>query len=382
LESWKEIIEKKDPERIFRFLLSNRSFLDFFPKEILRVLFERVVNSYRLEVIAKTVRGFQEEIPKDLKEKAILKIVKVLERGYRIWIDRTQERKFLLQILPDCPSVLKPRVIKRLLEFSHGLIRKAETIAEIPEGCLIDREILEELIPKDRRVPSKIIFAVISRKDCPKEIKERGINKLIYQGNFNEIFKVLPYLPDRDRITQIQRFLSKKDSKWALAILVRYGENLPISIKKKIFQILRSTPPLLISPFAQQIITEFLGESWLWVSEIIIQERLFENYYAIRNLLEEIGEAHFQRINGIPVFRDLPWSVCDIEKKRIGNQKIITGALLRVVADSEITQVLLLKDSRGSYAYRTHPRARTVKEAIAYGFQLDPSKFKGFVEEK
>jgi hypothetical protein len=40
------------------------------------------------------------------------------------------------------------------------------------------------------------------------------------------------------------------------------------------------------------------------------------------------------------------------------------------------------KSSLRSFAFKIDPRARDVNEAIAYGFQLDPSKFKGFSIEK
>jgi len=226
-----------------------------------------------------------------------------------------------------------------------------------------------------------------TRKDY-YEIKNKALKKLIDSGDSHLIFRVIREidLPAEKRIQQIKKLL-EKELIWTYLLL--RDTPLPLNLQEMALDRIHSTiEPEHITPLASEIIQEILGDKWIILSKKIENEI---NHFADLSVRPFVGTTpshwFFRTVNEITVFRDARWFVFDREERLINQQKIITGALLVLQFGEDLSErVILFKDTTTpdfkGYAYMADPRANTVEEAIAYGYQLDPEKFKGFFVEK
>lgn len=384
----KKRLEDMSPEWIVDFLRKNENEHIDLPEEIIQRCLETLIskgeNLEHFQTALFWIQTISKEKQIELKDRALMKALVMIEEMPPF----SGAAHFLHKYFLPCPSNLRERIErtwKRLLSSMNArslLFWIRELFGEY-ESEWIGITAFEEILSRDN--PELICEALtLSPAKLPSEMVKQGIEKIFASGNAVLILKIIKELniPKEQKLQQLEKILAKEDPAVAYSILINISD-LPLDLQEKAFEIIHKIKTEEISPLALEVIEEILGQKWIIItSELREKIREFE-----RGLPLPYG---FQRINEIPVFPGERWFIRDIEKRIVKGKEIITGALLwrpvvRVLSEGpEFEQVILLLDLGNfkGYAYLTNPRAKTVEEAIAYGYQLDPEKFKGFFVEK
>jgi len=353
----KERLEKASPDCVADFLTRRCCNLsEELIQRCLKVIIDRgdlesigTILIYEKELLLKRLPGLR----KELLERALTMIEntpfltwraqhflyfhwKPFMEDFKKRLEKTLKR-FLLSENPN-------DLLWLLIEFPCDNFKKLKLLA-------IKRlkERMEEIIEV---ITLKQVFSLIRDSDLLWKQKLKLLRKILNQKNLDEGHLILAYSILRD-------------------------SKFPLDLQEKAMEVLHSQQTRYISRPVLKIIKKILRRRWVPMTE------------EFATSLSETGmidwpRLRFQRVNEIPVFPDRRWRIIDIEEKISGNRKTITGALLRYGRLNQGEQVILLLDldKFNGYAFRADPRAKTVEEAIAYGYQLDPGKFKGFAIEK
>jgi DNA-binding transcriptional ArsR family regulator len=239
----------------------------------------------------------------------------------------------------------------------------------------------------------RLLYEIILFPDTPPKIREEAKKKMKESKNCYYLYLLLKrnVFSEKEKNEILEMIFS---TNVLLSYLALISIPCPKELVEKALKIL-PTKAKEVPPFIQRVIKIFFGDQIVFYDSLTMHNILWEeNVRKIlsKELISEIKQdirvpypqGFLRTINEVPIFNDVKWLLCDLQEKEINGEKIITAALLShpTLPYEPDRKVILLRDSRGSYVYRAHPRANSVSQAIAYGFQLDPSKFKGFVEEK
>lgn len=328
--------------------------------------------------------------PEDFKSKALEKIAnEILEKS----IITKEERETLHRFFQKFPENLMEKVIQKFLDLEDhiGLLGMLHLSEETygPRTIKWREKAKKKIIDGKDPYP---VYYLLSKFSFAEEEKRDALAKIISSNDAGLIYLAL---------LQIEGWSLDFQEK-ALNFLRSFEYRAPRE------EIIESKPTEMTSPVID-VIESIFGDKWILYSRAL-KRALWETYgktynyqnadfnksiredYEFHESSENYLYRHFWRTrDGIPVFRDVLWFLRDLEKKEIAGIKLVTGALLYFAPtiDRHVTreplQVLLLLNLNGGskgYAFLANPRARTVKEAIAYGCQIDPEKFKGFLVEK
>lgn len=384
-------MEEKDTERVKR--LEDKSsdwifdFLDFnkaynLPEELVQSCLDVLISRHGLSSVAISLRDKRIWhkayliLPQGFKNETLNKILDIIEAKPLVGNEERETLSTFLYQFPENLNEKLKRILKKFLvskdpEILRWLLRLPSGFEEIGKSAV------EKIIAGN---DIELISRVLKSKKLPSEIEQEGIKKVVASKEFRLIYSVLIIfdLPQHQKIQAIEALLSQKNPAYSYLIL-RNIPNLPIDLEKEMIQIIKSeTKAEEITSLTLEAIKQILGQRWILMT------------YALRKQIEEIDndinpDWRFERIgNEIPVFENTLWFLRDREQKAINDKTMTTGALLWVEHHRDNFQVILLLDPSNfkGYAYQADPKAKTVKEALAYAFQLEPEKFKGFVEEK
>jgi hypothetical protein len=386
----KKRLEDMSPEWIVDFLRKNENEHIDLPEEIIQRCLETLIskgeNLDHFQTALFWIRTISKEKQIELKDRALMKALEIIEEMPPS--SGAAHFHFLYEYFRPFPPNLRERIErtwKRLLSSmgSRDLLFWLKELFWENESKWIGITVFKEIL--SRGDPELICEALtLSQAKLPSEMVKQGIEKIFASKDDVLILRILKEfnISKEQRLQQLEKILAKEDPAVAYSILINISDP-PLDLQERAFEIIHKIKTEEISPLALEVIEEILGQKWIIITpEFSRKIREFD-----RDLPLPYG---FQRINEIPVFPGGKWFIRDIEKRIVKGKEIVTGALLwrplvRVLSEGpEAEQVILLLDLGNfkGYAYLTNPRAKTVEEAIAYGYQLDPEKFRGFLIEK
>lgn len=337
-----------------------------------------------------------EKWPEDLRKKALLKALEFFEKeakrrkeSHLIENFESDERDFLIKYLLPNSGLFRERierVFKNLISWADR-----DSLCWMVDHLPTEFEDVKILTVERQLTCSwgdfNVIFDGLKRlKTFPKisqsmeELRDRCIQRLLTNPRswLPEVFAEFEF-PINQKLEIIKKAFANHKEMIAFLIL-RYIPGMPEDLQEEYFDHLHSVEkPKNITAPALNIIEKICGKRYIILTKEILSK--------LTDKIDRIDDD-FQRINEVPLFPDREWFLKDTEEKMIAGEIITTGALLCLIQAGDtqrrVQQLILLRDSSAqkSYVYRADPRAKTVEEAIAYGYQLDPEKFKGFIVEK
>lgn len=384
-------MEKKDTERVKRLEDKNSDwifdFLDFnkaynLPEELVQSCLDVLISRHGLSSVAISLRDKRIWhkayliLPQGFKNETLNKILDIIEAKPLVGNEERETLSTFLYQFPENLNEKLKRILKKFLVSKDPEI--LQWLLRLPSGFEeIGKSAVEKIIAGN---DIELIWGVLRFDEPPSELEQEGIKKVVASKEFVFIYSLLRNLdlPQHQKIQAIEALLSQKNPAYSYLIL-RNIPNLPIDLEKEMIQIIKSeTKAEEITPLTLEAIKQILGQRWILMTSILRKQ--------IKEIDNDINpDWRFERIgNEIPVFENTLWFLRDREQKAINDKTMTTGALLWVEHHRDNFQVILLLDPSNfkGYAYQADPKAKTVKEALAYAFQLDPEKFKGFVEEK
>jgi hypothetical protein len=394
-------VEKMTPKDAARFVRNRKRQLRSLPQEMRNTLFSKIAELNDFQEINFTLRQIS-DLPLKMRREARRKIASSLAEKDFFGLAESQISILTRwEIFVDCSKDTRKKIIK-ILSFWNRFGDLSSLVEALPKDRgLLTQEMFKILFERylifenaASPGPARLVHQLIIREDCPPEIRSKAIKSVMkiidaqFAGQrFRWVYELLIHkdlLSSEERTECIKKILSKRVLCWTYLILSL--PDLPSDLKEEALSFLRKkTIKGIKSPWLRRLLNKVLQKKWFLLTNDIIQNVLMIN----EDLL--LGNGFVRRLdNGnIIAFAYTAWSVSNIEKeKTIKGRRVITKVLLsvdRIVGGAPSEKVILLRDPNNlqqSFAYRTNPRARTVEEALAYCFQLDPEKFKGFLVEK
>ena len=379
-------LEDKSSDWIFDFLNLNKG--HNLPEELVQSCLDVLISRHGLCFVAISLRDKKIWhkayliLPEGFENETLSEILDIIEAKPLVG---NEERKILSTFLYRFPENLNEklkRVLKKFLDSKDPEI--LQWLLCLRLGFEEIKKSVREKIIAGNNI--ELILRVLRFNELPSELEKEGIKKVIASKESVFIYYLLRNfdLPQHQKIQVIEALLSQKNYAYSYLIL-RNISNLPIDLQEEAIEIIRSKTkpkpkpkPKEITSLALKAIQQTLGPKWILMT------------YDLREQIKEIDKDsspdwRFERIGDeIPVVQDTLWFLRDREQRVIGDKTMTTGALLWIDHHRHNFQVILLLDPSNfkGYAYQANPEAKTVAEALAYAFQLEPKKFKGFVEEK
>ena len=373
-------LEDKSSDWIFDFLNLNKG--HNLPEELVQSCLDVLISRHDLSFVAISLRDKKIWhnayliLPEGFENETLSEILDIIEAKPLVG---KEEREILSNFLYQFPENLNEkfkRILKKFLVSKDPEI--LQWLLSLPSGFEeIEKSAREKIIAGNN---IELILGVLKRKKLSSDLEQEGIKKVVASKEFRLIYFVLRNfdLPQHQKIQAIEVLLSQRSSAYSYLIL-RNTTNLPMDLQEEAIKIIKSkTKAEKITCLTLEAIQQILGQKWiLMTSDLRKQVEKIDNNSNPNWRFERIG-------NEIPVFQDTLWFLRDREQKTIDDKTMTTGALLWSKHHSNDFQVILLLDPSNlkGYAYQANPEAKTVAEALAYAFQLEPEKFKGFTEEK
>ncbi len=377
-------LEDKDSDWIFDFLKSNEGYN--LPEKLVQNCLDVLISRHGLCSVAISLRNkyiwhnTDVILPRGFKKETLSKILDTIEAKPLVGNEERKTLDCFIRLFPENLNEKLKRILKKFLvskdsEILQWLLNLRSGFEEIKKSAI------EEIIAGN---DIELISRVLRWEELSSELEEEGIKKVVASKELVFIYPLLIKLdfPEHQKIQAIEILLSQKNPAYSYLIL-RNIPNLPIDLQEEAIEIIRSKTkpkpkPKEITSLALKAIQQTLGPKWILMT------------YDLREQIKEIDKDsspdwRFERIGDeIPVFQDTLWFLRDREQRVIDDKTMTTGALLWIDHHRDNFQVILLLDPSNfkGYAYQANPEAKTVAEALAYAFELDPEKFEGFVEEK
>lgn len=373
-------LEDKSSDWIFDFLNLNKG--HNLPEELVQSCLDVLISRHGLCFVAISLRDKKIWhrayliLPEGFENETLSEILDIIEAKPLVG---NEERKILSTFLYRFPENLNEklkRVLKKFLDSKDPEI--LQWLLCLRLGFEEIKKSVREKIIAGNNI--ELILRVLRFNELPSELEKEGIKKVIASKESVFIYYLLRNfdLPQHQKIQVIEALLSQKNYAYSYLIL-RNIPNLPIDLQEEAIKIIQSkTKAEEITPGALKAIQQILGQRW-----ISLNSTLREKVKGIDS--DSTPGWRFERIGDeIPVFQNALWFLRDREQRIINEKTVTTGALLWLKNHGYNFQVILLLDPSNfkGYAYQADPEAKTVAEALAYAFQLDPEKFKGFTEEK